>query len=97
MLQWQLMRNYTLLVGVVMVGTYRMFRYWICPIAHPVLHITLQVLSYGSFGVGIFPQVFDLKSLLWSNLKLKPNADEFEDTVSLDILPAISGHNVVRS
>lgn len=41
-------------------------------------------------------QVFDLKSLLWSNLKLKPNADEFEDTVSLDILPAISGHNVVN-
>ena len=97
MLQWQLMRNYMLLVGVVMAGTYLMFRYWICPIAHPVFHIKLQVPSCGSFGKGIILQVFDLKSLVWSNLKLKPNADKFEETGSLDILPAISGHNVVRN
>lgn len=41
-------------------------------------------------------QVFDLKSLSWSNLNLKPNADKFEDKASLEILPATSGHVVIK-
>ncbi|KAB1211042.1 Acyl-CoA-binding domain-containing protein 4 [Morella rubra] len=41
-------------------------------------------------------QVFDLKSLAWSNLKLMSNTDKFEDTGSEEILPATSGHSVIR-
>ncbi|XP_062156918.1 acyl-CoA-binding domain-containing protein 4 [Alnus glutinosa] len=41
-------------------------------------------------------QVFDLKSFSWSNLNLKPNADKFKDTGSLEILPATSSHIVIK-
>ncbi|KAG2729734.1 hypothetical protein I3760_01G263400 [Carya illinoinensis] len=42
-------------------------------------------------------QVFDLKSLAWSNLKLKlQNADEFEERGLLGNLPATSGHNLIK-
>lgn len=48
----------------------------------------------------IYPsmQVFDLRSLAWSSLKLKPevNADKAEDSGSQEILPPTSDHRMVR-
>ncbi|PQM41902.1 acyl-CoA-binding domain-containing protein 4 isoform X1 [Prunus yedoensis var. nudiflora] len=41
-------------------------------------------------------QVFDFRNLLWSNIKLKPNSDKFEDSDLQEVLPAISAHNVVK-
>ncbi|KAJ7974986.1 acyl-CoA-binding domain-containing protein 4 [Quillaja saponaria] len=41
-------------------------------------------------------QVFDFRSLTWSNLKLKPNADKGDTSGSQEVLPATSGHNMIR-
>ncbi|CAL2240135.1 unnamed protein product [Prunus armeniaca] len=41
-------------------------------------------------------QVFDFRNLLWSNIKLKPNSDKFEDGGLQEVLPAISAHNMVK-
>ncbi|KAM1157410.1 hypothetical protein TB2_027592 [Malus domestica] len=41
-------------------------------------------------------QVFDFRNLLWSNIKLKPNLDKFEDSGLQEVLPGISAHNMVR-
>ncbi|VVA26883.1 PREDICTED: acyl-CoA-binding [Prunus dulcis] len=41
-------------------------------------------------------QVFDFRNLLWSNIKLKPNSDKFEDSGLQEVLPAISAHNMVK-
>ncbi|KAK7278611.1 hypothetical protein RJT34_23643 [Clitoria ternatea] len=41
-------------------------------------------------------QVFDLKSLTWSSLKLKANAGGDDDNSSRENLPALSGHNMIR-
>ncbi|KAG4910850.1 hypothetical protein JHK87_056966 [Glycine soja] len=40
-------------------------------------------------------QVFDLRSLTWSSLKLKANVRKDDDDSSQEILPATSGHNMV--
>ncbi|KAK7343942.1 hypothetical protein VNO77_13080 [Canavalia gladiata] len=41
-------------------------------------------------------QVFDLRSLTWSSLKLKANVRKDDGNSSQEILPAISGHNMIR-
>ncbi|GMP68543.1 hypothetical protein CsSME_00028131 [Camellia sinensis var. sinensis] len=43
-------------------------------------------------------QVFNLKNLAWSTLKLstESNADETKDSVSQEILPATSGHSMFK-
>ncbi|XP_019441010.1 PREDICTED: acyl-CoA-binding domain-containing protein 4-like isoform X1 [Lupinus angustifolius] len=41
-------------------------------------------------------QVFDLGSLTWSSLKLKANGGEDGDSSSQQILPATSGHSMIR-
>ncbi|XP_022765490.1 acyl-CoA-binding domain-containing protein 4-like isoform X1 [Durio zibethinus] len=43
-------------------------------------------------------QVFDLRSLTWSSLKLKiePNADKSEDTSLWEVLPGTSDHSVIK-
>ncbi|KAG5152455.1 hypothetical protein JHK84_028927 [Glycine max] len=41
-------------------------------------------------------QVFDLRSLMWSSLKLKANVGKDDDDSSQEILPATSGHNMVK-
>ncbi|KAI4352662.1 hypothetical protein L6164_006890 [Bauhinia variegata] len=41
-------------------------------------------------------QVFDLRSLTWSNLKLKPNDNKNDKSGSPEVLPATSGHNMIR-
>ena len=40
--------------------------------------------------------VFDLRSLTWSSLKLKANVGKDDDDSSQEILPATSGHNMVK-
>ncbi|KAK7268495.1 hypothetical protein RIF29_21194 [Crotalaria pallida] len=40
-------------------------------------------------------QVFDLRSLTWSSLKLKANAGEDDGSSSQQILPVTSGHNMI--
>lgn len=44
-------------------------------------------------------QVFDLRSLAWSNLKLKfeVNADVAEDGKPQEVLPPVSDHSLVRT
>lgn len=44
-------------------------------------------------------QVFDLRSLAWSNLRLETelDADKTEDSGLLEVLPPISDHCMVRS
>lgn len=41
-------------------------------------------------------QVFDLRNLTWSNLKLNLIADKDNGSSSLEVLPATSGHNMIR-
>ncbi|XP_061363797.1 acyl-CoA-binding domain-containing protein 6 [Gastrolobium bilobum] len=41
-------------------------------------------------------QVFDLRSLTWSSLKLKANAGKDDVSSSQESLPATSGHNMIR-
>ena len=43
-------------------------------------------------------QVFDLRSLAWSNVRLETelNADEAEDSGSQEVLPPTSDHSMVR-
>ncbi|KAF7820199.1 acyl-CoA-binding domain-containing protein 4 [Senna tora] len=41
-------------------------------------------------------QVLDLRNLTWSNLKLKLSADKDNDSGSREVLPATSGHNMIR-
>ncbi|PNX91339.1 acyl-CoA-binding domain-containing protein 4-like, partial [Trifolium pratense] len=41
-------------------------------------------------------QVFDLRSLTWSSLKLKADTGKDHDNSSQENLPAISGHNMIR-
>ncbi|KAF3434112.1 hypothetical protein FNV43_RR25215 [Rhamnella rubrinervis] len=41
-------------------------------------------------------EVFDLRNLVWSDIKLKPNADTFEESSSLEVLSPISNHNMIR-
>ena len=41
-------------------------------------------------------QVFDLRSLIWSSLKLKANAGSNDSSASQKTFPATSGHNMIR-
>ncbi|XP_015876662.2 acyl-CoA-binding domain-containing protein 6 [Ziziphus jujuba] len=41
-------------------------------------------------------QVLDLRNLVWSDIKLKPNADKLEENNSQEVLSPICSHNMVR-
>ncbi|KAL9318076.1 hypothetical protein ACSQ67_014593 [Phaseolus vulgaris] len=41
-------------------------------------------------------QVFDLRSLTWSSLKLKAKVGKEDGNSSQEFLPATSGHNMIR-
>ena len=87
-------RNYTLLEGVVMVGSCLMFRYSACPFIYScwssLFWVMCNLLSL---------QVFDLISLAWSNLRLEMelDADKTEDSGLLEVLPPMSDHCMVCS
>lgn len=83
------MKNYTLLVEVVMVGIYLMSRYRVCSNAS-------ESLTLCSESHNCCLQVFDFRSLTWSSLKLKANAGKYDDNSSQENLPATSGHNMVK-
>ena len=64
----------------------------------PVLLVSTEVLSCGSCDNDAMFQVFDLRSLAWSALKLKmeSNADKVEENNLQEVFPATSGHNMVK-
>lgn len=64
----------------------------------PVILVSTEVLSCGSCDNDAIFQVFDLRSLAWSALKLKTesNADKVEENNLQEVFPATSGHNMVK-
>lgn len=76
-----------------MVGIYLMFRYLI------YLFFCVEWLLYcGSCDNGAIFQVFDLRSLAWSALKMKmeSDADKVEENNLQEVFPATSGHDMVK-